>query len=158
MAEDFLGQDHPAQASTLHGIADLQRQKRRYKKSLQILQGVLDMRKETLGERHIDVAMTLCSIASCQAEMGKYADSTKAFNDALSIGKEALGPTHPSVAQIYIAKGALFLRKCQFEEAREMIEKGLEIYGQSNVVEGHPRRVEAKLLLERVERDELLCV
>jgi tetratricopeptide (TPR) repeat protein len=158
MAEDFLGQDHPAQASTLHGIADLQRQKRRYKKSLQILQGVLDMRKETLGERHIDVAMTLCSIASCQAEMGKYADSTKAFNDALSIGKEALGPTHPSVAQIYIAKGALFLRKCQFEEAREMIEEGLEIYKRCNVVEGHPRCVEAKIMLERVERDELLCV
>jgi tetratricopeptide (TPR) repeat protein len=158
MAEDFLGHDHPAQTSTLHGIADLQRQKRRYKKSLQILESVLGMRKETLGERHIDVAMTLCSIASCQAEMGRYADSTKAFNDALSIAEEAVGSTHPSLAQICVAKGSLFLRKCQFEEAREMIEKGLEIYRRSNVFEGHPRRVEAEIILERVERDELLCV
>ena len=158
MADDFLGHDHPAQASTLHGIADLQRQKRRYKKSLQILYSVLDMRKETLGERHIDVAMTLCSVASCQAAMGRFADSSKVFDDALSIAEEAVGSTHPSEAQIYVEKGSLFLRKCQFEEAREMIEKGLEIYRQSNVVEGHPRRVEAEMLLERVERDELLCV
>jgi tetratricopeptide (TPR) repeat protein len=158
MAEDFLGHDHPVQAATLHGIADLQQQKRRYKKSLQILGSVLDIRKETLGERHIDVAMTLCSVASCQAAMGRFEDSTIFFDDALLIAKEVVGSTHLLVAQIYVAKGALFLRKCQFQEARDLIKKGLEIYQRSNVVEGHPRRVEAERMLERVQRDELLCV
>jgi hypothetical protein len=90
--------------------------------------------------------------------MGRFVDSSKVFDDALSIAEEAVGSTHPSVAQIYVAKGTLCLRKCQFEEAREMIEKGLEIFRRSNVVAGHPRRVEAEIILERVERDELLCV
>jgi tetratricopeptide (TPR) repeat protein len=119
---------------------------------------VLDIRRETLGERHIDVAMTLCSVASCQAATGRFEDSTIFFDDALLIAEEVVGSTHLLVGQIYVAKGALFLRKCQFEEARDLIKKGLEIYIRSNVVEGHPRRVEAERMLERVERDELLCV
>jgi tetratricopeptide (TPR) repeat protein len=158
MAEKFLGHDHPSQASTLHCIADLQKAKRRFKKSLQLLTSVLNMRRDTLGDGHISVAMTLCSIAACHAATGRFAESTKYIDEALPIAEHAVGKMHPAVGLILVAHGNLFLRKCQFEQAREMIERGLEIYVSCNVAKKHPHRLEAEETLERVERDEALCV
>ena len=57
-----------------------------------------------------------------------------------------------------MTNGNLFLRKCQFEQARSMFDRGLEIYASSNVPKNHPDRLEAEEMLERVERDEELCV
>ena len=158
MAEEFLGHDHPAQASTLHSIADLQKKKRRFKKSFQLLTSVLTMRKEALGEGHISVAMTLCSIGACHAATGRFSESSKVLDDALAIAERAVGKTHPCVALIHVTMGHLLLRKCQFEQAKEMIEKGLMIYASSKVAKSHPDRLEAESMLERVERDEALCV
>jgi tetratricopeptide (TPR) repeat protein len=158
MAEKFLGHDHPSQACTLHCIADLQRQKRRYKKSLQLLLSVLTMRKETLGEGHVTVATTLCSIGSCHAATGKFVEATKVLDEALQVAERAVGKSHPYTGLIHVTNGNLLLRKCQFEQARTTIERGLEIFISSNVAMKHPYRVEAEDMLERVERDEALFV
>ena len=158
MRERFLGKDHPAQAATLHRMALLQLTKNRNKAALQVCKTVLTIRRETLGESHIDVATTLCTLGRCYAGLGKLTDSTRSFKEALPMAEAAVEGSHPAVGQIHVSKGVLHLRKCQFDAAKGSIGKGIDIYKSARVDALHPMMKEAQELLERVDRDEMLCV
>ena len=55
MRVEFMGWDHPLQATTLHEIAKIHLKLGRLKKALHICDVVLGIRKDSLSERHIDV-------------------------------------------------------------------------------------------------------
>jgi tetratricopeptide (TPR) repeat protein len=158
MRVEFLGWDHPLQGSTLHEIVLIHLKGGRLKKALHISEVVLGIRKEALGEGHIDVARTLTTIGSCLAAQGKFIAATECFKEALRISQAAVGDTHPSVADVYSERGSMYLRQCQFDEARSNIEKALELYRFCSLEEDHPGIRDAVVKLERVDRDEMLYV
>jgi tetratricopeptide (TPR) repeat protein len=155
---DFLGADHPLQATTLHEIAEIHRKRQRYRKAKHICNAVLEIRKESLSERHIDVARALATKASCMVALGDYNGAMKCLRDALPMAEQAVGEAHPAVADILLHLAGLHLRRCQFDEAKEWISKALDIYQNSNLDEDHPSFKDALALMERVDRDEMLCV
>ena len=55
MRVEFLGWEHPLQATTLHEIANFHLKRGRLKKALHICDVVLGLRKDSLSERLIDV-------------------------------------------------------------------------------------------------------
>jgi hypothetical protein len=77
---------------------------------------------------------------------------------ALSLGEKAVGEKHPLVAEIHVEIGVLYLRKCQFDEARYEIQQALDMYKEADFDEDHPSVRDATQKLIRVERDETLCV
>ena len=154
----FLGRDHPAQASTLHEVVLLTLKKNQVRKALSMCSSVLAVRKGTLGERHLDVALTISSLGQCQTMLGNFGASIKAFSEALPMAVEAVGPKHPAVGDIYVDKAMLHLKKCEFDEAERSVSVGLDIFKCANVPENHPRCVHALKLLEKIHRDEMLCV
>jgi tetratricopeptide (TPR) repeat protein len=158
MRERFLGRDHPLQAEAFHLIAIEGIRREKFQHSLGMCNSVLNIRRETLGERHLDVASTLSSIGRCYAGVGKFVEAFRSFDDALQIAQESVGENHPCVGDIYVGKGSLYLRKCQFRSAKESIDKGIEIYRTVEIHEYHDRMKAATKLLEKVVRDEMLCV
>lgn len=114
--------------------------------------------QESLSEQHIDVARALAVKGSCLIASGDHDKGKICLTEALSIAELAVGSRHPAVADIHIQLGGMHLRKCHFDEARESINKALDIFHNSNLDEDHPSFVDAQKLLERVERDEMLCV
>jgi len=158
MRVEFLGWDHPLQATTLHAIAKIHMKRGRLKKALHICDVLIGIRKEALTERHIDVARALATKGSCLVAQGDTDKGMECLSEALAMAKESLGNTHPIIAEIYTEVGALRLRKCQFDEARSSIQKALDIYCYSNLDEDYEGIQDAKEKLERVKRDEMLCV
>lgn len=158
MRVEFLGWDHPLQATTLHEIAKIHLERKRLKKALHICDVVLGIRKESLNERHIDVAGALVTKGACLVAQGDTDEAMECLTEALAITEESVGSTHPCVAEIYSEFGSLHVRKCQFKEARASIRKALDIYRWSNLDDDFPGIQDAKEKLERVERDEMLCV
>ena len=80
------------------------------------------------------------------------------LSEALVMAKEGVGSNHPAIADIHSELGALHLRKCQFAEARNAIQRALDIYCYSNLDDDYDGIVDAMEKLERVRRDEMLCV
>jgi tetratricopeptide (TPR) repeat protein len=158
MRVEFLGWDHPIQATTLHDIAKIHVKRGRLKKALHICDVVLGLRKDALSERHIDIARGLTTKGSCLILQGDTVAAGVCLTEALGIAKESLGDTHPAVAEIYAEMGCLHLRNCQFDDARKEIQKALDIYCWSSLDDDYPGIKDAKEKLERVERDEMLCV
>ena len=159
MRVDFLGWDHPLQASTLYDIAKIHQSRGRVKKALQICKVVISIQHESLGERHIDVAKTLLTQGSCFVTKGETDDASTALQESLHIAETLLpAGKHPLVAEIHTEIGALYLRKCQFDCARQSIQRALEMYNESLVDEDYHGIQHAKEILAQVERDEMLCV
>lgn len=183
MRIEFLGADHPLQATTMFEIAQIHMKRDRFKKAMHISHAVLEIRKvrdcqrnaplkqrynrethtllctqESLSEQHVDVAKALATKGSCLVAVGDHNEGKKCLDEALSMAEQAVGARHPIVADIYVQMGAMHLRKCHFDEARASTNKALEIFNNSNLDEDHPSFAEARRLMERVERDEMLCV
>ena len=158
MRQPFLGNDHPLQASSLHEIALLILKKDDVRKALSMCGSVLEVRRGALGERHLDVAVTISTLGRCQCMLGNFGASSKAFSEALPMAKEAVGANHVAVGDICMDKALLHLKQCDFDVAKASVIKGLDIFKRANVSEAHPRRVEALQLLEKIDRDEMLCV
>ena len=158
MRTEFLGWDHVLQAATLHEICKIHLKRGRVKKALHICEVVLTIRRESLTEDHIDVALALATKGSCQVLEGKMDSAAKNFESALAIAEAAVGTAHPHVADIHLQIGSMHMRQCQFEAARESIEKALSIYRDAKLADDYPGFEEAKEKLEKVDRDEMLCV
>jgi Tfp pilus assembly protein PilF len=80
------------------------------------------------------------------------------YNEAKSIREAALGPHHPSVGDSHVNIGNVFLRKCAFSEARREFEAALLNYKRSNLPSDDPKVARTMAVIERVKRDEELCV
>lgn len=158
MQADFLGWDHPQQASTLHDIAKIHVKRRRWNKALHLCDIVLGIRKDCLPKTHIDIARTLTTKGACWIALGDTKKAGKCLTEALSLVEHGVGAGHPCAAEIHAEFGALHLRKCEFAEARKCIQKALDIYCWSELDDDYPGILDAKERLERIERDEMLCV
>ncbi|KAL7579466.1 hypothetical protein ACA910_007850 [Epithemia clementina (nom. ined.)] len=158
MRLEFLGVDHPLQATTLHEIAKIHVKRESFKKALRICDTVLDIRRESLSEGHIDYARALATKGSSLVGRGDFGAALRCAGEALRVCTEALEEGHPVIAETNVAIAAIHLRNCQFTEALAAVNEALSIYRQSNIDDDYPGLQEAQMLLERIERDEMLFV
>jgi tetratricopeptide (TPR) repeat protein len=158
MRWDFLGTDHPQQATTLHEIAKIYAYRERFKKGNEICDVVIGIRRDSLSETHVDLGRALVTKGYCLNALGDTTRAMQCLNEALQLIESAVGTSHPAVAETYVQMAGVYLRLCHFQEAREKVEKALEIFRCANLDEDHLGIQEALMQLDRVERDEMLCV
>eukprot|EP00547_Thalassionema_nitzschioides_P014668 CAMPEP_0194236200 /NCGR_PEP_ID=MMETSP0158-20130606/3518_1 /TAXON_ID=33649 /ORGANISM="Thalassionema nitzschioides, Strain L26-B" /LENGTH=1508 /DNA_ID=CAMNT_0038969907 /DNA_START=57 /DNA_END=4583 /DNA_ORIENTATION=+ len=182
MRERFLGRDHPLQATTFYWLAITGiRLFQKHKQGIPMLHSVLRVWKETVGESHRDVAMAYHMLGRCHLSLGEF-DRAHTFLDlAWSIVVGAASAHHPppssssntttntnksisaissmSMAQVLVSRGMLQLKQCDFHQARESLQTALSIYTtRLGMKQSYYLVKEAKEYLEKVERDEMLCV
>ena len=158
MRLEFLGVDHPLQATTLHEIAKIHVKRDSFKKAMRICDTVLDIRRESLSEGHIDYARALATKGSSLVGRGDFGTALKCASEALRVSTEVLDEGHPVIAEVNVTIASIHLRNCQFAEAHAAVDEALSIYRESNIDDDYPGLHEAQLLLERIERDEMLFV
>jgi len=159
MRVEFLGCDHPLQATTLHEIAKIHLERGRIQKAASICDVVLSIRTEYLSECHINTAKAVATKGSCLAARGDdMARAMKCFTEAIQKIKESVGAAHPAIADVYVQMGVAHLSKCHFEKARDIIQEAIDMYQKANLNNEHPCIKGAIEKLERVEREEMLCV
>jgi len=156
--KETLGYDHPDIASCLNSIAAVHASKRRNEKALPIYEAALKIRRDALGDQHVDVARTLSNQGVAYAALRDFDQAMIRYNEAKSIREAALGLYHPSVGDSHVNIGNVFLRKCAFSEARREFEAALLIYKRSNLPSDDPKIARTMAVIERVKRDEELCV
>lgn len=157
MRVEFLGFDHPLQATTLHDIAKIHHKRGSIDIALQICDIVLDIRGDTLSERHIDIAMALATKGSCLVAHGDTDTAMTCLTKALSMAEESVGESHPSVADVYTAFGGLYLRTGQYDAAEISIKKALDIYHRSNLDNDYYGIQDAMDRLTLIEQEGMLC-
>ena len=158
MRLEFLGVDHPLQATTLHEIAKIHIKKGRARKATSICDTVLEIRKESLSEWHIDYARALATKGSSLSMRGEFPLATKCLDEALRVAKQSVFASHPAIGEIQLEMGLLWLRKCQFSEAKKCAEIAEDIFRKANFDNDHPGLLRVGDLLDRIERDEALYV
>eukprot|EP00977_Amphora_coffeiformis_P002873 scaffold538_cov166-Amphora_coffeaeformis.AAC.15 len=158
MRLEFLGVDHPLQANTLHEIAKIHMKKGRARKATSICDTVLEIRKESLSEWHIDYARALAIKGSSLSMRGEFEEATSCLDEAFRVAKQSVFAAHPAIGEIQLEMGLLWLRKCQFGEAKKSVEIAADIFRKANFDEDHPGLQRVADLLDRIERDEALYV
>ena len=158
MRLEFLGVDHPLQATTLHEIAKIHIKKGRARKATSICETVIEIRKESLSEWHIDYARALATKGSSLSMRGEFEEATSCLDEAIKIAKQSVFATHPAIGEIQLEMGLLFLRKCQFNEAKKAVQVAADVFRKANFDEDHPGLLKVADLQDRIERDEQLYV
>ena len=158
MRLEFLGVDHPLQANTLHEIAKIHMKKGRARKATSICDTVLEIRKESLSEWHVDYARALATKGSSLSMRGEFEEATSCLDEAFRVAKQSVFAAHPAIGEIHLEMGLLWLRKCQFGEAKKSVETAADIFRKANFDEDHPGLQRVTDILDRIERDEALYV
>ena len=156
--KEILGYDHPDIASCLNSIAAVHASKKRNEKALPIYEAALKIRRDALGDQHVDVARTLSNQGVAYAALRDFDRAMAVYNEAKTIREAALGEAHPAVGDSHVNIGNVFLRKCAFSDARREFESALLIYKKSKLPPDDPKLARTMAVIERVKRDEELCV
>ena len=89
---------------------------------------------------------------------GEFEDATSCLDEALRVAKQSVFATHPAIGEIQLEMGLLWLRKCQFGEAKKSVEIAADIFRKANFDDDHPGLLKVADILDRIERDEALYV
>jgi tetratricopeptide (TPR) repeat protein len=91
-----FGEEHPAVATCLNGLAWLYREQGRYSEAEPLLRDALAMLKRLLGEEHPAVAGSLNNLALLYADQGQFEKAAPLLEKALHMFQQLLGDEHPS--------------------------------------------------------------
>ncbi|MFG6093670.1 tetratricopeptide repeat protein [Leptothoe sp. ISB3NOV94-8A] len=137
IAEERLGSDHPATATSLNNLAGLYRSMGRYTDAEPLYARSLEIREAQLGPDHPATATSLNNLAGLYDSMGRYTDAEPLYTRSLEISEAQLGPDHPSTA-ISLHNFAYFYGQMErYSEAEKMYVRAL-IIAQNVLGQDHP--------------------
>ena len=87
-----------------------------------------------------------------------YTDAIECIDKALEVGVETFGSEHPFIADIHNGIGTVNARNCKFDAAKKAFSRALKIYEKCRVNPQNYRVIRCKNDLDRVQREETLCV
>lgn len=117
-------------------IADLDRQRGRLDDSLIGFRAALAALKNSVGEAHPYVAATMNNIAVTQHDAGYFDEAEKSYREAIQGYEMRFGPSHLRVATTLHHYGILLHVTGRPKEAVTVLERALDIYNATNLLEG----------------------
>jgi tetratricopeptide (TPR) repeat protein len=112
ICEKALGPEHPAVATLLNNLGQVDKAEGRYADAEPPIKRSLAIREKVLGRDHPDVARSLNNLADLFERQGHYADAEPLYQRAVAIRERALGSDHPdlwtslnNLAFLYQAEG-----------------------------------------------------
>ncbi|MEQ2176323.1 hypothetical protein GOODEAATRI_026755 [Goodea atripinnis] len=123
--ETALDPDHPSVARSLHQLAGVYVQWKKYGNAEQLYKQALEISENAYGAEHVTVAQELESLAMLYQ---KQNNAAKVFlTRSLEMRQCVLGPDHPDCAQSLNNLAALHTERREYETAEDMYERALEI-------------------------------
>uniref|UniRef100_A0A3B4TS01 Nephrocystin-3 n=1 Tax=Seriola dumerili TaxID=41447 RepID=A0A3B4TS01_SERDU len=123
--ETALDPDHPSVARSLHQLAGVYVQWKKYGNAEQLYKQALEISENAYGAEHASVARELESLAMLYQ---KQNNAAKVFlTRSLEMRQRVLGPDHPDCAQSLNNLAALHTERREYETAEDMYERALDI-------------------------------
>lgn len=157
MQRKVLNFDCPDVAATKSEIGILLLRQGKIDKAFHAFQDALRIRHE-LTEDHFQTGYSLYHLALYYTVKQKYTDAIECFDKALEVGVETFGSEHPFIADIHNGIGTVNARNCKFDAAKKAFSRALKIYEKCRVNPQNYRVIRCKNDLDRVQREETLCV
>ncbi|MDX2038429.1 MAG: tetratricopeptide repeat protein [Isosphaeraceae bacterium] len=128
-----LGQSPADIAPTMHNLAALRIDEKKYDEAKEILGRVLEMRTKALGADHPDVASTLEALGWTHELQGDAAKAEELLKKAVDLYAADLGADHPHVARAVAKLGRAHLDQGEPAEAEACCKKALTIYEKAGI-------------------------
>jgi len=120
-----LGENHPAVADDLSGLALLYMAQGRYQEAEPLLKRALSIYETAYGNDNMLVIRTRQSLASVYNHLGKPEQSADAYTRALADAKVALGPNNLETARMLNELAFLYYRQGKLEDAATLYQWAL---------------------------------
>ena len=136
LQRERLGQDHPAVASTLRNLADLDWRSGRSADGVVKLKAALSIQERSLGAEHLEYAYTLNQLANTYSALEEYTSALSLYEKACALGGKTLANDHPEAAMCRMNIAMALAHLNRYAEALEILEASRKIiqnhYGQSH--------------------------
>uniref|UniRef100_A0A669DTL9 Nephrocystin-3 n=1 Tax=Oreochromis niloticus TaxID=8128 RepID=A0A669DTL9_ORENI len=129
--ETALDPDHPSVARSLHQLAGVYVQWKKYGNAEQLYKQALEISENAYGAEHASVARELESLNNLDTTkilLFALTSAAKVFlTRSLEMRQRVLGPDHPDCAQSLNNLAALHTERREYEAAEDMYERALDI-------------------------------
>ena len=136
-AKQSVGEQHPAYATALFNLAELNAAKGKFADSELLHKQALAIRKQTLGEQHADYGNSLINLAQIYAATGRHALAEPLYKPALAILKQALGERDPAYATALNYQAEFYTVVGRYAEAeplfREVVAIRKQVVGEDHL-------------------------
>jgi len=131
----LFGNGHPAVASDLLGLADIQQELGYYPEAEKLVRQALDIIRPYYGADHPETAHALTMLGRALVYQKRYDEALGELQQALAIRERVYGKVHPMVAETVNEIGSLAYMRDQLDEAEKQFQRMADIYQQ--VYHGH---------------------
>lgn len=121
--EQMLGPEHPAMATMLNHLAEVQRKQGLFSEAEQGYRQVLSLQEAD----QIEKARSLYGLASILDRRGQFAEARSLFQQALTIQEHALGPMHAEVANTLTNLAVTCFNQGDHREAEQLFQRTFQI-------------------------------
>ncbi|HSF29838.1 MAG TPA: FxSxx-COOH system tetratricopeptide repeat protein [Candidatus Tectomicrobia bacterium] len=125
--EQLSGPDHPNVARSLYDLANLYRDRERYREAESLHQRALATQERGLGPDHPDVARTLHSLAFLYWYQRRYAEAELLYQRVMATRERVLGPDHRNVAMTLNNLALVYRAQGRYREAESLHQRALAI-------------------------------
>lgn len=122
------GEDHLKTVGEVHALATVLHHQGKHEQSLKLRQKVLVQREGLLDRYDNDLIVSYIGLGSLHNNMGNYAESERYFMEALTRREVSLGKNHLKTLSLFNRLARAVLDQGRNDEARSIIEQGLERY------------------------------
>ena len=140
--------EHTVHADYLYYIACIESMKGAHGKVIDYLDLAMQVQNNATGKEHLHYVKCLAKLIKCFALQGAFEAAFQKIEEASGILRqiiEPLNPRHPMIWTILGAKGITFYYKNQRTEAKEFLEKSLNLNQYCYRDEQHPAMLEVLL-------------
>jgi CHAT domain-containing protein len=146
--EKAAGPEHPAVATLLNNLGQVDKVQGRYAEAEPLIKRSLAIREKVLGRDHPDVARSLNNLADLYERQGRYADARPLYLRALSIREQAVGRDHPDTAMSLNNLASFYQAQDRTADALPIVER--------TIANGHSQLRVALSVLSAAQRQQLL--
>ena len=127
-------------------------------RALSIYKNAVDVYKEYLSDDHVIIGRLHVYEGDSYSELLNFSRAIEQYEKAKKIFHKVFGgECSADSAMVACRQGLTFLRKCDYISAKACFTFALNIY-QTILPEGHKRIIDTLASLDRVEKEESLCV
>jgi tetratricopeptide (TPR) repeat protein len=131
LREQLFGPDHPDVAESLYDLANLLRDRRRYREAESLYQRALAIQERVLGPDHYDVSRTLHSLAFLYWHQywhqGRYAEAESLYLRSLALKEPVSGPDDRNTAMTLNNLAMVYRAQGRYAEAQALYQRALAI-------------------------------
>lgn len=139
--QESLGSgETPELAITLNGLGSILHDQHKYQDAVKQYMRALVMNMKTVGSNNPETAATYNNLGNVYQDAGDNDAAEKYYRKTLEIQREIYTTDNPDVAATYNNIATILVRQSRFAEAKELLQKAIDVVHKAGLPPGQPER------------------